>query len=325
MVRIKGTYALHQLRLELGNQKFLKLMRTIHDQYAKHPITNAQILSMISEYGDADAAGMVQRWISTEGLPDLHPAIRVVPGANDTWSVHLTVPSPKGWPTLYTHVVVETDSARHVRPITIDAASPDTTLTFDERPTKIELNALNDIPVANDNFYVWGNLTDDFHHTLIVYGTAREDEANHTLARRWQETVANAYIEILPPLVKDSELTTEDAATHDLIVTGTLNDNALFRDGLGGLPVTFGRNHFTWQGRTYADPDDGLFLVVPNPYNHDRVMYVLAANSALELWEMTKRYERNIPSWAIYHGDKIVARGYHAPAGFIIDHPSDAP
>lgn len=317
--RIKGTFALHQLRLQLGNEGFLKLMRAIHDQYAEHPITNAQILSMINEYGGADAAGSVQRWISTEGLPDFRPAIRVTAGANDTWNVHLRVPAPKGWLALHTHVVVETESARHVRPITIDAASPDTTLTFDERPVRVEFNALNDIPVANDNYYVWSNLLDDFHHTLIVYGTAREDEANHTLARRWQETVANAYIEILPPLVKDSELTSNDAATHDLIVMGTLNDNRLFQDGLGGLPVTFGRNHFTWQGRTYADPNDGLFLVVPNPYNHHRVMYVLAANSALELWAMTKRYERNIPSWAIYQGDKILARGYHAPAGFVTD------
>ena len=78
-----------------------------------------------------------------------------------------------------------------------------------------------------DDFYTWGNFIDDFHSTLIVYGTARQDEANHTLARRWQETLADAYVEILPPLVKDSELSPAEAASHDLMVVATLDDNAL--------------------------------------------------------------------------------------------------
>ena len=153
-------------------------------------------------------------------------------------------------------------------------------------------------------------------NTLIVYGTGRMDEANHTLARRWQETVANAYIEILPPLVKDSELTKKQAASHDLIVMGTLNDNRWFADGVGNLPVKFGRNHFEWRGVTYGAPDDGLFLVVPNPFNKKRVMYIIAANSALQLHEMTKKYVREIPSWAVFKGDEVAEKGYHPVAAF---------
>jgi len=318
--RIKGTFALHQARLMLGKDTFLEMMRAIHDRYGEMPITNAQLLSMIDEFGGPEATGLVRHWITTEGLPKLEPTVTISPSEN-AWRVSLSVRAPQSWPSLRTHLSVETESARHLRRLTIDTPSFQTTMTFDERPLRVEFNALNDIPVDNDNFYVWSNLIDDFHDTLIVYGTARQDEANHTLARRWQETVANAYIEILPPLVKDSEMTYERAANHDLIVMGTLKDNYFFQDGLGKLPVTFGRNHFTWRGRTYADPDDSLFLVVPNPYNPDRVMYVLAANSALQLHQMTKRYVRDIASWAIFRGDEVTDRGYHPPTNFVVKHP----
>jgi hypothetical protein len=136
--------------------------------------------------------------------------------------------------------------------------------------------------------------------------------------------VADAYTEILLPLVKDSELTPAEAAQHDLIVMGTLNDNGLFRDALAGLPVRFGHNHFEWRGVTYADPNDGLFLVAPNPFNAKRVMYVIAANSALELYHMTKKYTREIPSWAVFEGDKIIEQGYHPPPEFTATGPFEA-
>jgi hypothetical protein len=213
------------------------------------------------------------------------------------------------------------DNVRHVRRIELDGPASEWVLTFEAEPTSVEFNALNDVPAPNAEFYVWGNVIDDFHDTLIVYGTARQDEANHTLARRWQETLANAYLEILPPLVKDSELTTAQAASHDLIVLGTLDDNRLFASAAGKLPIRFGKNHFEWRGAKYTAPDDGLFLVLPNPFNPKRVMYVVAANSALQLHEMTKRYTADIASWAVFKGGKIVHQGYHQPSEFLFARP----
>lgn len=316
--RIKGTFALHQLRLHLGTEAFLSLMRSIHERYAETPTTNAQLLSIIQEYAGADAVKLVSQWIKREGLPRPVPSATVEENADGTWSVELRVVQTGTPYRFMTHVVVESDGQRFVRLVTIDGEETAVSLPFDTKPTHVRFNALGDVPVENYNLYVWSNLIDDFHDTVIVYGTGRMDEGNHTLARRWQETVANTYIEILPPLVKDSELTRKQATDHDLIVMGTLNDNAWFTDGVGGLPVEFGRNHFKWRGETYGRPDDGLFLVVPNPLNAKRVMYVIAANSALQLHEMTKRYTRDIPSWAVFSGDEVMDKGYHAPSGFEI-------
>ncbi len=321
--RIKGTFALHQLRFLLGTEKFLTLMRTVHDRYAGQDMTTEQFLAIVLEFTDAKGIQLVRQWIARDGLPQVHPSMSLRKGGENKWDVHLRVEQNGDPYRLLTHVAIEAGKSRYVRRLDIDGKVTEVTWSFDERPTRVEFNALNDFPTPNPNLYVWANLIDDFHDAWIVYGTARQDEANHTLARRWQEKLADAYLEILPPLVKDSELTAQQAAEHDLIVMGTLDDNQLFSRIPKDYPVHYGRNHFEWRGVRYDKPEDGLFLVTPNPFNPKRVMYVLAANSALELHQMTRKYSREIASWAIYKGDKIAKQGFHPVAEFELKTPPD--
>lgn len=309
--RIKGTFALHQLRLMLGNAPFLEFMRSLHERFAEQPMSNQQFFGALREHAGDGAVDLIRQWIEREGLPRLEPSFEVRETSEGTFNVDIAVTQSGAPYRAVTHVIVETEKARHVQRIELNDARSTVSFAFEEVPKRIEFNAFNDIPVPGAQFYVWRNLIDDFAKLLIVYGTARQDEANHTLARRWQQTIADAYIEVLAPLVKDSELTARQAADHDLIVMGTLDDNHLMRHLRTDLPVQFGRNHFRWRDEVYANPQDGLFLVLPNPYNPQRVMYVIAANSALQLYEMTKKYTRDIPSWAIFKGDKVVKKGHH--------------
>jgi hypothetical protein len=99
------------------------------------------------------------------------------------------------------------------------------------------------------------------------------------------------------------------------MVIGTLDDNYFFHH-LEDHGIGVGRGHFSFRGRTYADPEDGLFAVLPNPYNPDRVLYVIAANSAMELYHMTETYHREIPSWAVFRGEEIADEGFFEPEGF---------
>ena len=41
------------------------------------------------------------------------------------------------------------------------------------------------------------------------------------------------------------------------------------------------------------------------------MLYLITANSALQLHQMTKSYARDLPSWAVFKGEKVVDRGYH--------------
>jgi hypothetical protein len=80
-----------------------------------------------------------------------------------------------------------------------------------------------------------------------------------------------------------------------------------------GLSV--GKNYFQWQEKTYAASDDGLFAAFPNPFNPKKAVYLIIANSALQLYRMTQRYDK-LPSWAIYKKDLIIKKGYHPDINF---------
>ena len=119
-------------------------------------------------------------------------------------------------------------------------------------------------------------------------------------------------------MVQDAEVTKAQLAGRDLIVMGQPEDNSLTARLAASLPVRFGKNFFVFNGTTYASPDDGLFLVLPSPYDPKRVLYLITANSALQLHQMTKSYARDLPSWAVFKGEKAVDRGYHPVERFAL-------
>jgi len=48
------------------------------------------------------------------------------------------------------------------------------------------------------------------------------------------------------------------------------------------------------------------------------VVYLVIANSALQLYQMTKVYQP-VPSWALFKGERVVEKGYHPKEGFEIE------
>lgn len=317
--RIKGTFVLHQLRLLLGNERFLTVMQAVHHRYANTRTATQDVIALASKVAQRDLEPFVRQWIDRTGLPDPRPAVTVeqVP---DGWKLRLEVAQPEPTYHLLSSIAVDAGDKRMIRPVEIHGPATSIEFVFPAKPTRVVFHAGRDFPVQLDRFYTWANFADDFQKTLIVYGTSRQIEAHHTLALRWQSTLADAYSEILPSVVKDCEITDQELASHDLIVLGQPEDNSLLERMRDKLPVEFGKNYFRWQGKTYAATDDGLFVVLPNPYNIQRVLYLIAANSALEIYQMTKSYSASIPAWAIFKGDEIKEQGYHPVGRFVLEH-----
>lgn len=316
--RIKGTFALHQLRLHLGTARFLEMMRAVHERFAGREATTEEILAVAARTAGTPVAELVRPWLDRTGLPAVTPSVELR-RVKDRWQLDVELRQDGEPYPLVTHLAIDVGGRRELHRVSLTGALTELTLPFDERPTRVEVDPLRDLPVDRRELYTWANFIDDFHRTLIVYGTSRQAEANRTLAERWQRTVADAYVEILPPLVKDCELDDERAAGHDLMVLGSAPDNAWLERHAGGLPVELGRNLFRWRGRTYAEPDDGLVLVLANPLDPDRVLYLVIANSALQLHRMTESYRRDLPQWARFEGGVVVERGWHEPEGYVIE------
>jgi hypothetical protein len=307
--RIKGTYALHQLRLLLGNETFLKAMDAAFTANANRDVTAEQLVAALSNSAGRDVAAFLAPWIEAKGFPD--PKVTVTTSKDgDAWTVSLVV-TQSGAPYHFLgSVAIDAGGKRLVKPYEVKGERTELTFSVPQEPGKVVFDAGRDIPVPLANPYSFVNFSDDFKRAKVVYGTTRQIEANHTLALRFQTTLADSYSEELPPVVKDAEISEEELAASDLFLLGPPSDNSLVARILEKLPVTFGKGFFTYNGTTYARPDDGLYLCLPSPWNPERVVWLFAGNSALELHQMTKVYTPGLPQWAHWRGDEIKTQGW---------------
>lgn len=86
-----------------------------------------------------------------------------------------------------------------------------------------------------------------------------------------QTALADAFTESLTPVRKDCELEPADLAQGNLILPGGPGDNSLADSLARMLAPGIARGLFRWQGAICADPDDGLFIALPNPWNPSRL------------------------------------------------------
>jgi hypothetical protein len=325
--RIRGVYALHQLRLALGNAAFGATMTAVHTRFRDKPMSTAQFLALAEETSNKPVKPIVMPWLQRDDLPDISVTASATPpqrtdGTRDSavplWSVTLGV-HQNGEPYAFmTTVEIITAKASIWKLVSVSGADQQMTLQVPDKPIRVVFNAGNDIPVKRKEFSTLSNLFDDFSNTTIVYGTGRQIEANHTAALRIQTVVADQFTEIFSPIRQDAEMSTDDLAKGDLIVLGGSADNStsmVFAEKVG---LTLGKNFFSWRGRVFADPDDGLFVACGNPFNPAHNVYLFVSNSALEQYLMTKRFQP-LPSWGVFKGEQIVERGYHDVPGMVVD------
>ncbi|HET8734465.1 MAG TPA: hypothetical protein VFM45_11935, partial [Anaeromyxobacteraceae bacterium] len=307
--RVRGTFALHQLRLAVGNATFSRVMRAAVEESARHPLTTAAFVALASRIAGQDVAPVLLPWVDRSDLPDPVVTARAEK-AGDGWT--LTVKSTQSGPWRYA-AAVAIASEKGLRYERVKVARPDETFTFTtkDRPLRVAWDAAADVPVPRDGVALT-SILDDFSAVLFVRGTSREVEANRSLALLWRDVVADASVEVLPPLVADAEVSDADLAANDLVVVGGPEDNAVAARMAARwkLPLETGKGYFRWQGRTYARPDDGLAVAFPNPWNPKRTVFLYLANSKVQAWRMVRAWTRGVPSWAIWKEGDVASRGY---------------
>jgi hypothetical protein len=310
--RIKGTFLLHQLRLLLGNKAFSQVMRQVHTRYANRNITTADFIQTASEAAKRDLRPFVIQWVERGGLPQ--PSIQSsVARVKDGYEVTLKV-EQAGTPYHFvTAVELRTEKTLLLERVEVKGARETFTFRTAERPLRVVFNPSSDLPVRRERYYTLSNTLDEFDRLLFVHGTARQVESGRTLALNYREALADASVELLAQVKPDAEVTDQELAERDLVVFGGLEDNVLVARLAAEkkLPVELGRRFFRWQGKTYGRPDDGLALAVPNPWNPRRVLYLYTANSGLQLWHMTRTFQRNLQGWALFRGGEVSTKGFH--------------
>lgn len=306
--RIRGLFALHQLRLQLGNARFAQAMKTAHGRYDGRPASTAQILAALTEGGGQDVSPVVSPWITRADLPRPVLSARV---AGDGSEVQVEIALDAHWP-FVAFAELRTAKGARLERIAATGARTSLTLRCDAKPLALVFNGGGDVALAKENPFTPANILDDWSHAVLAWGSLRTPEVQRTLALQWREVLAEATTEVLLPTKAEAEYTDRELAEHDLILLGSAADNALVArlQAEGKLPATFGPGWFRWQGVLHARPEEGLALAFPNPWNPQRTIYLLAANSALQLYHMTRSAPRGWQAWALFKGNEVAAKGY---------------
>jgi len=318
--RIRGVFALHQLRLHLGNATFAKAMQLVHGRFQGRAATTADILKTLSEAAGQDVAPILKPWLERADLPAPKVQARVE-RVGEAYEVKLDVEQAGFAYPFVVFASVETETGAKLERIEVKSAKAAFSFHSEVRPTRLAFNAGNDIPMPRANFWVPGNVLDDWSATLLVFGTAREVEAQRTLALSYREALADNMTEVLLPLKPDADVSDADLAANDLLVFGGPAENGLAArlQAEGRLPFEAGPGWFKWQGRTYGRPDDGLLAAFPNPWNPKRMLVFVLANSRVQQWAMTKTVPRGLPGWTLYRGGEVKEKGQALAAMMVVD------
>ncbi|MDP4196956.1 MAG: C45 family autoproteolytic acyltransferase/hydrolase [Bacteroidota bacterium] len=311
--RIRGTFLLHQLRLNLGNEKFSAVMNRIHEHYKQKDITTSNIINMFEkETGSNELKDFISQWIEREDIPELSVKASSKQEGNE-WKVDISVQQKNTPYHFFSTVMIRSEKEQLIKKVEVNGENSSFSFALKDKPVKVIFNYGNDIPVKNNNYYTFSNFSDDFSNCLIVYGTSRQIEANHTLALRFQKMAADKFTEIMLPVKKDCEVSDEELSKNDIVILGNPYENILMKRIADKLNLKAGKDIFSWNGKTYGSSDDGLFAAYPNPFNNNKTVYLFVTNSSMQLYHMTKNFYR-MPSWAVFKKDQIVEKGYHIPS-----------
>ena len=75
--RVKGAFALHQLRLLSGNKAFFAFMKDFHARHRGQEVTTAQFLASARDSLGRDVEADLRPWLDRTGVPDPVPAVDV--------------------------------------------------------------------------------------------------------------------------------------------------------------------------------------------------------------------------------------------------------
>ena len=155
--------------------------------------------------------------------------------------------------------------------------------------------------------------------TVIVYGTGRQVEANHTLALRFQSVLADALLGDPAPgrpgrrrwTTRPSPPTTSSSSGTRATTRSSPGSSRSCRSrrAPGLLPLR-GHDVRRRAGRPLPRPPEPLRATGSS-------CTCSLANSPLQLHEMTKTYRAGLPAWAVFRGEKVEKEG-HFPVGAVL-------
>jgi hypothetical protein len=284
----KGVLVLHELRQELGTDKFCEVMDAFGRANAGKEVTSAQFAAHLQAAGGKKLDGFFAYWLDRPGLPDLRlEGASVQPtqagignGGGESNSFRVVGGLRQdGGPRRRVNVTVETAKGEKTLSFEVDTTA-EFVIVMAERPLRVVVDKYGRAAKLNGSSYTPFAFNADRDKTLIVYGTRDEEAANKITADKLQERIRTSWSNETLPVKSDQQVTEDDLRTHHLLLVGRPDCNRVVERFRDMLPVAFGWRSFTVRGDAYAHAGSSVVAAAANPLNPRYSVTVLAGLSA---------------------------------------------
>lgn len=305
----RGVMLLSELRRRLTAEVFDPAMDAFGREHAgKVTTSSAFVAAMTAAARGASGTPSIDRpalaeffgaWLDSG---DYLPALKMSSVQTDHrngFTVSGSVTSKGGCTPSDVDVTLETESSEITKSFPFDSAGV-AHFKFDSesKPARITVNKYFQTPCANVPRWTTSSYKRDLEHTLIVYGTREESEANKIAATKLRQAIINQWQHSVVPVNADVEIADADIQSHHLVLVGRPASSPLIERLSRSLPITFSAQTFTARGKVYAHEQSAVAVAGANPENSALSVVVVAGLSPLATFKAAEALPASPPTAA---------------------------
>jgi len=306
----KEAFVCHMLRMQLGDEKFFKLVDTYVDlrQKSNQPVSTTRFQELAEDVYGEPLDWFFNQWVNSMDLPRLKLEKVTAKKDQKGWQVHgRLLQSGETTFRLPVELAIDTKNGGEIDKLCIDSRAVDFDLHTQNEPQKLmvdpdyEILKIQRMPPRLRWFW------DVYPDLIVIYGTLAEAESNKTAAERFNDEYLGLSNEIIKA---DTNVSQDDLKSKCVILLGRPETNKISQQFKDIFPIKFEEDKFTWQGITYDQPTQGVAQIVENPLDPESkiVLYTGLSGDATQKFCDLYLYDADA-SYVIFDRDKQIVSG----------------
>ena len=137
---------------------------------------------------------------------------------------------------------------------------------------------------SRGEFWSIDSFEKELDHSVIVYGTLKESDAQREAAEHLQRQIQRKWSNILVPILADTAAAPEALKGAHILLVGRPDTNSATRRLIALLPIKFGNGSFSIRKETYGNARSAVIAAGPNPDDPRHSVVLFAGLSAEATW-----------------------------------------
>jgi transglutaminase-like putative cysteine protease len=275
----RQAYICHLLRQIVGDENFHRIFQSYLDlrTTSGRPVSTEKFQDIAEDYYGKPLNNFFQQWVDSSILPRFRlQSVKVENPLGDrrvTGEILLSNADYDGFPI---ELVLKTTSGQKKQKIWLDSKKTGFEFYTMDQPRKLMLDPAYNIPTIRWMPPQLNMLWNFYPDITVIYGTVAEAEANKTAA----EFFTDQYLGLKHDIIRaDSVAGKEELKSQCLILFGRPETNRIGQKFRQNFIIKFDKNMFSWQGKIYDQPLQGVAQIIENPVNPAGVIILYAGLS----------------------------------------------